>query len=348
MKTFFNAEHTHHEGLVEMYRGAFVPCFEVRARVERVLTEMRRRGLGTMANPPQIADDALLRVHAPRYVDFLRDAWPAWVALDPANEHRDALPSVWPVRGLRSDVEPDNFAARLGLFSFDAGTPLTQGAWRAARGGAACAIAAAGHVRSGAKGAFALTRPPGHHAGYDFFGGYSFLNNAALAAQTLLDGGAKRVAVLDVDYHHGNGTQSLFYDRADVVFVSIHADPHTDYPFYLGHADERGSGAGEGSNVNLPLARGTDFATWRDALGRGLRVIADAGVDAMVVSLGVDTFEGDPISGFSLCSDDYLRVGEDIAYAHLPTVFVLEGGYAVDAIGVNVSNVLEGYVACQS
>lgn len=348
MKTFFNAEHAHHEGLVEMYRGEFVPCFDVSARAERVLVEMRRRGFGTMANPPPIKDEALLRVHAPRYVDFLRDAWSSWVALDPSNAGRDALPSVWPIRQHRCDVVPHNFAAQLGLFSFDAGTPLTKGAWRAARGGAACAIAAASHVQAGARAAFALTRPPGHHAGYDFFGGYCFLNNAALAAQALRDGGAARVAVLDIDYHHGNGTQSLFYERADVVYVSVHADPRTDYPFYLGHADERGAGPGEGSNVNLPLPRGAGFDAWRKALKQALRVVANAQVDAMVVSLGVDTFEGDPISGFLLCSDDYLRVGQDLAYVRLPTVFVLEGGYAVDAIGVNVANVLEGYVACQS
>ena len=149
--------------------------------------------------------------------------------------------------------------------------------------------------------------------------------------------------MLDVDYHHGNGTQAIFYARSDVHFASLHGDPLTDYPYYLGHADERGAGAGEGFNHNLPLARGTDFATWRAALKTALDRIAAVKAGALVVSLGVDTFEGDPISGFKLKSDDYLRMGEDLARAGLPTVFVFEGGYAVAEVGVNAVNVLEGF-----
>jgi acetoin utilization deacetylase AcuC-like enzyme len=188
-----------------------------------------------------------------------------------------------------------------------------------------------------------LSRPPGHHAGADFFGGYCFLNNAALAAQHLRDQGAVRVAVLDIDYHHGNGTQSIFYERVDVLFTSIHGDPHTEYPFFLGYADERGAGAGLGFNHNLPLPRGTGFALWSAALQDALDGIQRFGAQALVVSLGVDTFEGDPISGFSLKSADYLRVGQAIAAAGLPTVFVFEGGYAVAEVGVNAVNVLEGF-----
>lgn len=348
MITFFNADHVHHQGRLEMYRGELVPCFEVSARAERVLDELRRRRLGAIEAPLPCDDSALYRVHAPRYVDFLRGAWDEWLVLNPEHEDRDALPSVWPVRQHRSDVLPENFAARMGLFSFDVGTPLTSGTWRAARGGGACALSAVERIRSGATSAFALTRPPGHHAGQDFFGGYCFLNNAAIAAQALRDGGAQRVAVLDVDYHHGNGTQSLFYERADVFFASIHGDPRTEYPFYLGYADEAGVGAGCGFNLNIPLPRGTEFPVWRAALADALRAIGDFRADALVVSLGVDTFEADPISGFRLRSDDYLRVGEDIARAWLPTVFVLEGGYAVEEVGVNVVNVLEGFEACSS
>ncbi|RZJ25181.1 MAG: histone deacetylase family protein [Haliea sp.] len=202
---------------------------------------------------------------------------------------------------------------------------------------------AAHRVLGGSRAAFALTRPPGHHAGMDFFGGYCFLNNAAVAAQALRDGGAARVAVLDVDYHHGNGTQAIFYDRPDVFFASVHGDPHTEYPYYLGYADETGAGAGLGHNLNLPLPRGTRFEVWRDALARALRGIAAFGADALVVSLGVDTFEGDPISGFGLQSPDYLRMGEDLSACGLPVVFVFEGGYAVDEVGINTVNVLDGF-----
>jgi acetoin utilization deacetylase AcuC-like enzyme len=232
----------------------------------------------------------------------------------------------------------------MGLFSMDAGTPLTAGTWTAARAGADCALSAAQVVADGARSAFALTRPPGHHAGADFFGGYCFLNNAALAAQHLRDQGVARVAVLDIDYHHGNGTQAIFYDRADVYFTSLHGNPHTEYPFYLGYADELGAGAGLGFNRNLPLARGTDFVLWRDALKQALQGVQAFGAQALVVSLGMDTFEGDPISGFKLRTEDYLRVGEDLARAGLPTVFVFEGGYAVAEVGVNAVNVLQGFM----
>lgn len=343
MITFYNAEHLHHQGKLEMFRGALVPCFEVAARAECVLAELRRRGLGAIQAPPPHDDEVLTRVHAPHYLKFLRSAWEEWIALDPENCEWDALPSVWAVRQHRSDVVPDNFAARMGLFSFDAGTPLTSGTWRAARAGAWCALAAAQCVLSDASTAFALTRPPGHHAGRDFFGGYCFINNAAVAAQALRDGGAHKVAVLDIDYHHGNGTQCIFYERGDVFYLSLHGDPRTEYPYFLGHADERGAGAGAGFNLNVPLRRGTQFGDWRAALADALRTIDAYRADALVVSLGVDTFELDPISGFKLRSDDYFHVGADIAAAGLPTVFVLEGGYAVAQVGVNTVNVLEGF-----
>ena len=151
------------------------------------------------------------------------------------------------------------------------------------------------------------------------------------------------MAIVDVDYHHGNGTQTIFEQRADVLTVSIHGDPRTEYPFYLGHADERGHGAGEGFNLNLPLPAGTDFATWRSALAGALEAVHRFGADALVVPLGVDTFEGDPISRFTLTSADYLQIGRDLSGAGLPTVFTMEGGYAVAEVGVNVVNVLEGF-----
>ncbi|MBB1075910.1 histone deacetylase family protein [Rhodoferax sp. 4810] len=343
MITYYNHLHSQHQGKLEMYRGELVPCFEVPARVDHVLAELKKRKLGAIMPPENFEDSALLGIHSQRYLDFLAGAWDEWVALDPANARRDALPSVWPVRTLRSDVLPDNFAARMGLFSMDAGTPLTEGTWDAARAGADCALSAAQAVTSGQRAAFALTRPPGHHAGVDFFGGYCFLNNAALAAQALRDQGLERVAILDIDYHHGNGTQAIFYERADVFFTSIHGDPQTEYPFYLGYVDELGAGAGLGFNRNYPLPRGTGFEVWRASLQQALSGIAAFGAQALVVSLGLDTFDGDPVAGFHLQSDDYLTVGADIAAAGLPTVFVFEGGYAVAEVGVNAVNVLQGF-----
>ncbi len=344
MLTLYNDRHALHHGKLEMFRGELVPCFEVPARADFVLQALNDRGLGPVESPEDFDDAAIARVHAPRYLDFLAHAWDEWVALDPANAQRDALPSYWPIRTFRSDVLPASFPARMGLFSYDAGTPLTAGTWEAARAGACCALTAARRVAKGERAAFALTRPPGHHAGLDFFGGYCFLNNAAIAAQALRDAGVERVAVLDIDYHHGNGTQAIFYERADVHFSSVHGDPHTEYPYFLGHADERGAGEGLGFNRNLPLARGIGFAAWREALKEALRGIAAFGPGALVVSLGLDTFAGDPIAGFTLATPDYLRVGEDLADAGLPTVFVFEGGYAVAEVGVNAVNVLDGFM----
>lgn len=349
MKTFHNPHHAGHAGQQEMFRGRMVPCHEVPARLDYVLAELRRRPLGALETPTvndAALDAAIARVHSERYLGFLASAWSDWVAMDPANAQRDALPSVWPLgnrHGFRHDVLPHNFAARLGLFSFDSGSPLTAGTWAAARGGAACALAAAHAVAQGDRSAFALTRPPGHHAGPDFLGGYCFLNNAAIAAQALRDAGHAKVAVLDVDYHHGNGTQTIFYERADVLTVSIHGDPATEYPFFLGHADERGAAAGEGFNLNLPLPRGTGFATWRATLDTALAAVKDFGANALVVPMGLDTFEGDPISGFTLQSADYLAVGAALAGAGLPTVFTFEGGYAVDEVGTNAVNLLQGF-----
>lgn len=349
MKTFHNPHHALHQGQQEMFRGRMVPCHEVPARLEFVLAELQQRRLGSLQIPTVGDDDlqrAIARVHDARYLTFLAGAWDEWVAMDPANASRDALPSVWPLgnrHAFRTDVLPKNFAARLGLFSFDSGSPLTAGTWAAARGGAACALAATRDVLGGARSAFALSRPPGHHAGPDFFGGYCFLNNAAIAAQALRDGGMKRVAVLDVDYHHGNGTQTIFYERADVLTISLHGDPSTEYPFFLGHADERGSGEGLGFNLNLPLPRGTGFAAWSAALAQALAAVQRFQADALVVPMGLDTFEGDPISGFTLKSADYFAVGEALARAGLPTVFVFEGGYAVEAVGTNAVNLLEGF-----
>ncbi|MCB9908572.1 MAG: histone deacetylase family protein [Planctomycetes bacterium] len=350
MKTFYNPHHALHDGQQEMFRGRLVPCHEMPARVEGVLAELVRWPLGEVLAPALLdaeVDAALRRVHSERYLGFLARAWDDWVAMDPANALRDALPSIWPLGspgGFRMDRLPANFAARLGLFASDSGTPLMAGTWKAARTGAACALAAAQDVLAGSPSAFALTRPPGHHAGPEYLGGYCFLNNGAIAAQALRDGGMDRVAILDVDYHHGNGTQTIFYERGDVLTISIHADPTVEFPFYLGHAEERGLGLGEGFNFNLPLPLGTGFAAWRAALEQAMRAVRDFGADGLVVPMGLDTFAGDPISSFALQSHDYATVGEALASLALPTVFTLEGGYAVAELGFHAVSLLQGFV----
>jgi acetoin utilization deacetylase AcuC-like enzyme len=344
MIAFYSDVHERHAPEHEFFRGERIPCFETPARARIVRDELVARG--HELRPPSRDSAAILpRVHAGRYLDFLATAWEQWVALDPGNAAVQPFPSVWPVRTLRDDVEPADFVARLGLYSMDNGTPLAAGTWTAAKAAADVAASAAALVAGGAHCAFAVTRPPGHHAGADFMGGYCFLNNAAVAVEALLVGGCARAAVLDVDYHHGNGTQSIFYRRADVLFASIHGDPRTEYPFYLGHADETGAGPGEGFNLNLPLAAGSGAGTWFEALAAACERISRHRAEALVVSLGLDAYAGDPISTFTLDSDDFLRLGARIARIGLPTVFILEGGYAVEHLGVNAANVLAGFAS---
>jgi len=334
--------HEEHAPEHEFFRGERVPCFENPSRAAIVRDELLRRGYEMQA-PTHDSMALLPRVHDRRYLEFLQNAWSEWLALDPANAAVQPFPSVWPVRTLRSDVEPANFIARLGLYSMDNGTPMVAGTWRAAKAGADAAVSAAAAVSAGARSVFCATRPPGHHAGPDFMGGYCFLNNAAIAAESLRSTGCDRVAILDVDFHHGNGTQDIFYRRDDVLFVSIHGDPRTEFPFYLGHADETGAGEGAGFNLNLPLPAGTRAETWFDALDAACRRVVRHRPDAVVVSLGLDTYAGDPISAFELQSADFLRLGQRLARLRLPTVFILEGGYATAELGVNAANVVDGF-----
>lgn len=341
MHTFYSDRHRLHHGQAELIDGHFVPCFEKPERADLVLARVRAVGLGEVLAPTPFGLDPVRRVHRGDYVDFLAQAWPMWTAL---GRTHDALPLVWPVPSLRQDVRPQHIDGLLGWYALDAGAPITAGTWTAVQDAADVALSAAAQLRSGARAAFALCRPPGHHAAEAAMGGYCYLNNAAIAVQWLLDQGAARVALLDVDYHHGNGTQQIFYERADVFVASLHGDPLVEYPYFLGHADERGAGAGLGFNLNLPLPHGTAWDVgYAQALDRACGAIAGFGPDALVVSLGVDTFEQDPISRFKLVGDDYLRIGARIAALGRPTLFVFEGGYAVDAIGVNAVNVLQGF-----
>jgi acetoin utilization deacetylase AcuC-like enzyme len=342
MKTYFSQAHEGHNPAYEFFRGEKVPCFEKPARAEFVRQALVERG-HELLKPLQDSRLLIAKVHSERYIKFLESAWQQWVALDPLNASAQPFPSAWAGRDFRTDIEPDNFIAKLGLYSFDSGTPLVEGSWLAAKAGADAAASAAMSVCQGARAAFSASRPPGHHAGADFMGGYCFLNNAAIAAESFLSQGAKRVAILDVDFHHGNGTQSIFYNRSDVVVVNIHGSPLTEYPFYLGHADEIGAGAGQGFNLNLPLPAGTSTPAWFDALAVGIDRVKQHQSDALVVSLGLDTFANDPISKFQLLSPDYLRLGQLIERIELPTVFILEGGYATEELGINAANVIDGF-----
>ncbi len=340
MLSVYSDDHRLQDGKSELAGGQLVPCFEMPKRADLVLARINEVGLGDVIAPDDFGLGPIARVHTTAFIEFLRDIWGEWTA---EGRDFDALPMTWATRTLRNDRIPTSIDGKVSYFSFDAGSPITAGTWTATRASVNVALTGADRLAKGASSVFALCRPPGHHAGADLYGGYCFFNNAAIAAQYLRDGGAAKVAVLDVDYHHGNGTQSIFYERSDVPFVSLHGDPSVEYPYFLGYDDEVGVGAGEGANRNFPLPWGTKWDTYAPALKSGCDMLRAQKIDACVVSLGVDTFEHDPISEFKLTHDDYLRMGAMIAELNVPTLFVFEGGYAVDAIGINAVNVLTGF-----
>lgn len=340
MRTILSPRHAAHAGNVELDAGAILPAYEMPSRAEIIKARIAEVGLGPITEPDEHGLATAIKVHDPAYLAFLPTVWPEW---EKAGRGGTAMPYVFPTRGLRGDVPPQAIEAKLGFYAFDGGATFVKGTWEAIKSSHDTALTAAGLVRAGEPAAFALCRPPGHHAGSNFMGGYCFINNAAVAAQSFIDAGARRVSVLDVDYHHGNGTQQIFYARADVQVVNLHGDPMTEYPYFLGHADERGEGDGEGFNHNFPMPAGTGWSGWSAALDRACDLVTGHAPDVLIVSLGVDTFERDPISNFRLTSADYPMMGRRIAQLGLPTLFVMEGGYAVDEIGVNAVGVLTGF-----
>jgi len=334
MRMIFDPRQIAHAPALEMHNGGWTAHAEVPGRAANILA-----ALGEASVPVDHGLAPITAVHDAGYVAFLEAAHDRWLA---AGREGDAVGYIWPV-ARRRDVPLDRIDALLGRYSMDAGTPITGDTWDASYWAAQSALTALDAVLAGERTAFALCRPPGHHAGADYLGGYCYLNNAAIAAQAARDAGAERVAILDVDYHHGNGTQDIFWDRDDVFFASLHGDPRIDYPFYWGHADERGEGVGDGATLNLPLPHGTTIAPYLAALDQALTAIRDFAPDMLIVSFGADTYEADPISHFAIRTQDYVEIAGAIAKLALPSVIVMEGGYAVEALGVNVAEFLSGF-----
>lgn len=330
----FHARQLEHKPVYEWAFGRRLAHPETSRRAENIAAALQADERSfRFAVPTAIDDELLARIHDPRLSTLYRTA----AALAPSETFH---PSVFPKR---SQTRPDpSDIHHAGYFCFDSGSPLHHMTFEAARWSASCARQAARIVADGeAPLAYALCRPPGHHASRDLFGGYCYFNNAAIAA-TLL-GRRTRVAILDVDFHHGNGTQELFYRSSSVLFVSVHGDPREFYPYYSGSADERGAGPGVGFNCNLPLPRGCDGQEY-------LRVIDESVVpllrafDAryLIVSAGFDTFKKDPIGAFTLESEDYHALGERLGRLGLPTVVVQEGGYFTAELGTNARLFLLG------
>lgn len=339
MQVFHSDKTKLRNATTELSGGVLVAPFECPRRVDMVLQSLRERDIGPIDAPKPHGMDPIRAIHDTAYLDFLASVWNNWTA---AGLDGEVMPSIWPTRRLRS-VRPRNIEGLVGYYALAGETAIEAHTYEAAQVSADIALSALDHVRTTGQAAFGLCRPPGHHAAVDQYGGYCFFNNAAIAAQHAIDAGASRVAILDVDFHHGNGTQQIFYDRADVMYVSLHGDPNDEFPYYLGYADEAGEGKGRGTNANYPLPSGTDYGVWGKALDHGLARIREYAPELLIVSLGVDTFKGDPVGSFQLVGADFTDYGRRIAAAGLSTVFLLEGGYAVQEIGVNVCNVLDGF-----
>ena len=324
---------------LELDGARLIPSWESPERADHVdaAVDASTHTVGAPGDFPAATADT---VHDPAYVAFLQTAWDRWV--DEGHDAPSAMAFGWPARRFR-DVRPELLEAQLGYYSFAADCSIAEGTWPAVRDSAAIAATAARAVADGAPVAFARCRPSGHHAMRDQYGGYCYLNNAAIAAQSLREAGHGEIALLDVDYHHGNGTQDVFYERADVRVANLHADPRQEFPYFLGHADEHGAGPGEGHNRNLPLARGTEAEPWFAALEEAIAWLTSTDPTALVVSLGLDTFHDDPISHFRLGRADFQALGVRLSAIDLPTVLVLEGGYASAELGHNVVAVLDGF-----
>ncbi len=340
MKVVFSEDHRLHFAQAEISGGEFVTPFERPSRMEYILRELKKRKMDDIIAPKPLDMKVVAKVHDKGFLKFLQNAWGDWVA---AGYRGEIIPTGFAARSMQQRC-PTHIDGKVGYYIHSVETCITAGTWDAARASASVALTAQKLIAAGAKSAFALCRPPGHHAHDDLYGGYCFLNNAAIATQAFRDAGAVRVAILDVDFHHGNGTQDIFFDRGDVLFCSLHGEPQTAYPYFLGYKDEIGTGKGEGFNFNYPMPAGTSYETWSKALTNACGQIKKYKPDVLVVSLGVDTYEHDPISYFKLKSKDFRDYGQRIAKLKLPTLFVMEGGYSIEAIGVNTVNVLEGFL----
>ena len=339
MLTVYCDTHGRHNGLLEPLGDRYVPSPECPERADNVLAELRKLDFVRLVDTRPCDESRFTAIHSREYIEFLRSAWADWSRA--GEDARNARPSTFVADDMRR-LADRSIHGRLGMHSFDTSAPLVAGSWAAIRRSAETAVTGALLVSEGARYVFSLCRPPGHHASRDRCGGYCYLNNTAIAAQLLIDHGMRRVAVLDVDYHHGNGTQSIFYDRRDVLTVSLHADPRDEYPYFAGYEDERGIGEGAGFNVNYPLPLGTEWRVYSDALNDAMGRLAGFDADALIVALGLDTYEGDPTTHFGLTRADYLSMGRVVGASGLPVLTVLEGGYAVDAIGPNTVSFLRG------
>lgn len=342
MKIFYSEEHRRHYPPFEVFDGGKrVPYYENPDRMDRIASALRRTEWAEFCAPEDFSLDPILAVHDRGYLNFLASCWNEWLAADPeiaASPGQYAfLPATFALR--RAARPTSSLFGRGGYYIMDLSACIVEGTYKAALASAACALSAASSIVSSQRSAFALCRPPGHHAGRDYAAGYCFINNAAVAANWL--SGKGRVALLDIDYHAGNGTQDIFYERNDVLTVSIHGNPDFEYPHFIGFADETGAGEGLGFHRNFPLPKGTDDAGYLAVLDEALAMIRDFAPGFLVLSAGLDIFDGDPLGTFRITREGIGEIGKRVAGLKLPTVVIMEGGYANDALGENAVALLE-------
>jgi acetoin utilization deacetylase AcuC-like enzyme len=343
----WSERHRLHEPGGEVWVGVRTPGTELPERAERMREALAAAGAPVVEAEPH-PDDAVAAVHDEALTDYLAGAWPAWESAglpdDPG--HDRVVPYVFPHPGLIEGVEPIVPAAataRAGMFAYDTMTLIGPGTFEAARAAVDTALTAADLVLGGERAAYACCRPPGHHVTRTAFGGSCYLNNAAATAAWLRESRGDRVAVIDVDAHHGNGTQSIFYADPEVLTASVHVDPAAGwFPHFLGRASETGEDAGDGANANLPLAPGSGDEPWLEAVGELASWARKGGADAVVVALGVDAAGGDPESPLDVSAEGFAEAGRILGRLGLPTVVVQEGGYDLDAIGPLVLETLSG------
>jgi acetoin utilization deacetylase AcuC-like enzyme len=349
MPVVHSAAHRGHDPAVETFLGEPMPAFEVAERAERILVALAADGGFELVGPTEHGEGPITAVHDPGLVRFLAEAWPelrreglprtflaADTYLNPAMTEGMSEEAIGRLR------EPTAIGGRAGWWGLDSSTPIVAGTYVAARAAVDVALTTVDLVLGGERIAYGLCRPPGHHAARALYAGYCFLNNAAIAAHAIATATGERVGILDVDIHHGNGTQQIFWRRGDVRYVSIHTDPDRQYPFFLGHADEIGEGDGRGENLNLPLAAGTTDDEYLAVVDRALEVLLEVPGSVIVVSLGFDTYCLDPIGDFALTTPVYHEIGRRVAATGRRLVVLQEGGYHRPSLGENTRAWLRG------
>jgi acetoin utilization deacetylase AcuC-like enzyme len=340
MKIFYTETHREHFPPFEVFDGGLrVPYYESPERMDRILNALQNVDWADVLEPSDFGLDPIVVVHDKQYLDFLASAWNEW--LDSAAKDKSTLiPATFALR--RTPQVPKSLLGKAGYYIMDLSACIVEATYRAALASANCALSAAETVASGERVAFGLCRPPGHHAGKDYAGGYCFINNASVAANWLSSRG--KVALLDIDYHCGNGTQDIFYERDDVFTISIHADPNFEYPHYAGFANETGSGKGLGFHRNFPLPSETEDAAYLKTLDEALVLIRNFTPRYLVISAGMDIYADDPLGTIRVTTNGIGEIGKRIASLGLPSVIVMEGGYNNDVLGTNVVTFSENFL----